>query len=242
MAYTITKSGGRTVALADAEPENDAFITAILDTDPWGLWTLDEASGDALDSSGNGNDGTWSGSIAERQASGCVPNVPEREGVRLNGTTGDAFATVPYSEARGTITMLACVKTSDAHAGAFGRCIGFGATGITVFQSDIWTLFHTDETSSGSDVYDTTFAPDGNPGLAIVVMGADLLKVWVNGVLEDDVPSAQQQTAPVVADIVIGAKNGSNEQLTGTLGPVAFWNREIEDEEAEAIYAAWAGE
>ncbi|MDO8498937.1 MAG: DUF2341 domain-containing protein [bacterium] len=210
-----------------------------------GYWKMDEAaansctgaSNDSCDSSGNGNDGAWSGNTT-------VGTGKFGNGVSMDGT-GD-FTTISdpgtsVLDITGQITMSAWVKTSGTND---YTGIIFKNTGYTGYQMSF-------NTSGGvrADLYNgstyitpanSTNVENGSWHLVTTTYDGATAKIYVDGVVGTNATGTGFLTANN-ASMLIGRDSccGGGRDLNGTIDDVRIYNRALSPKEVSDLYN-WA--
>lgn len=232
LAYT-TQGGSGTWTMSGTERYDDGLWLApdyrgnVLDLA--GLvayWRLDEASGDAIDISGNENDGTVNGDVT-RQASSLV-SFDTNLSYAMGGTNSEIEGTLALGD---EYTMLAWFFNAKSFAADLiaGYILSRGAlseTGTTAFDAVgiLGSLTPGDEGKlfvfNGTDLLTgtTVTSLDTAYHLAFVRNGTNV-KVYLNGVLEiDDTLAISYANSNVCA----GRRVDNSFSLQGGLDDVAF--------------------
>ena len=223
----------------------------ILRDNPVGYWKLDEQTGSiAYDSSGNGFNGTYQGSITKGHPS-LLPYYTKGYSSAFY-VSGDQIV-IPYDPALnilGDITIEAWVKLFSGSSG-LRYIVTFGATGETPDTNFIYNVrvdnsghlgaFH--ESGNGSNRYvDTGIILNQNVTYHVVVVRdstALVYKFYVNGELVYTGSYASNPTGGTSGQLYIGGSPYSN-NWEGYLDEVAIYNYQLTEQQIKQHYEAGA--
>jgi len=201
-----------------------------------GYWKMDESSGNAVDSSGNGNTGTWNGS-GSHYVAGKFGN-----GGGFNGTddyvncgSGDSL------DITGEITVVAWVRipvlwsampsTYPGFMGKSGSWIGYSNKGNNKFKFAVYEpddTPHTIESNSALEI-DTWYHYVG-------VFDGSVQKMYVDGILQTD---TETWSGPMKSNSVSVKLGQSDQKFNGSIDEVRIYNRALSAREVKALYE-WA--
>ena len=195
-----------------------------------GIWLFDEGSGDvALDSSGNGNDGTLMG----------APNWVEGEfgkALELNGT--DDFVEVPSSDSLNitdVITVMAWVNiNAQGDQGIVSKIISDGDEGVydlgTPSGGDMWGVVLN---SSWIRPFVGTVIPGDWQFVAFTYDGSDVI-IYENGV---QVGSTASAGTIDISDgpLVIGKYYSNSYTFNGIIDETAVFNAALTEDDISDI-------
>lgn len=214
-----------------------------------GHWRLDETSGtNVIDSSGNGNDGTLSGTDFDTSAvDGRVSG-----GLHFDGV--DSVITIPHSASLAVndiVSVSFWMKSPEIQANNFGRIISKG-------RGDVDTGFIISQRGNEPDLHSVVGTSAGTNqffGLGLVQPFDDkwhhIVVVLNNGsrVIHMDGVEVVNNTynhgtgfaSP--DDVLIGALNlGGGQALTGILDDVRIYNRALTADDVALLYRSYPGQ
>ena len=165
-------------------PQNsNPYPSAVLSDSPYGYWRLGEGSGSAVDSTGNGNTGTYMGTTLG-QPGGIATDA--NRSTKFDGST--AYVSTPTHSITGSITVEAWVYSSSFTQNGF--IVGknpVNANWELFFQNNGYIIWRTGGTVNcgGSGYTDlTTPVPAGNAWHQIAaVENGSIGQIFVDGVL-----------------------------------------------------------
>ena len=201
--------------------------TAVTIDDAAGIWLFDESSGDAIDSSGNGNDGTINGAT---RVNGKIGKALEFDGVDdWVGTRKSA--SLDNTEA---FTVEAWIKpdVADANQVSLGNA-------VDNFEFDVrngLSLYVRDQVGWGSPAQSGAgTVPAGVWSHVAGIFDGNEIKVYLNGALKATTP---RNTTLVSGDFALNFgtyANGAGWFYDGLLDEVALFNVALEQEDIQAI-------
>jgi len=264
MDADITGMGGTKTALSIAQldelydaafdvatEEPNAYVDEVLADNPAGFWRLDETSGStAVDLSGNGNDGTYTGTTPES------PLTPSSSGSRRFDGVDDYMGTPWFNELGGSeYTMEAWV---DLDLDATGRPvlishrqtdeIGFHGALIRIRVDLDPPTFNPRHATSATNINNLTWASTDARDLHHVVVTWDgsVRRLYVDGVQEATiadgayVPAKDKDTIPY--GLTIGVRGdydgGQSNFLKGVLQDMAYYDHALDASRVQAHYDA----
>jgi hypothetical protein len=183
--------------------------------------------GNALDSSGNGNDGVVSGASVTNGRIGLGYNfdgVNDRISVSAYNSTGNITVSL-WFKTNGQVTSQQLIHNSWNSAEA-QFILGFGSSGelVALHSSDGSTYFN----SSNSNVFN-----DEQWHNSIFVFNGTKLDFYVDGIL-------QTQNAPIggssTQNFFIGAKSSNTNYFNGIIDDVRIYNRSLTASEVRELY------
>ena len=202
-----------------------------------GYWNLD---GDAIDSSGYGNNGTWNGTSTERYAAGKVGTYAgyfNGSGDYLNCGNGASLSLT------GPLTESAWVNFSmfKNYGYVFIKSAG-GSTGVNyrlMTEIDKFNGMIADGTTTNAipATYASGGVTLGNWALLTFTADGSTLKIYINGSLKY---SGGQTITPAEnsSSMFIGASSGGVSSLGGLIDEARLYNRALSQAEIIALYNA----
>jgi hypothetical protein len=216
---------------------------------PIGYWRLGDTSGtSAVDASGNGHTGTYTGGFTLNQRSLCEAAL-DNGATLFNGSTG--YVTIPDSAAFDVTTMSveAWIKTSYT---ALRQQIISRDNGSTNRQFQFRILADGDTSLVGYlqfGIFCPTFvsftAPvkiaDGVPHHVVATYNGAFVDIYVDGVRV--LHTAETRTINTVnLALMIGAVTGPSAFFNGTIDEVAFYGYALSPAQVRARYQAGSGQ
>ena len=233
----VNKPHGPASTLAGRKnPAGNAYAAAVLADSPTLYWKLDEASGTAaVDLSGNGIDGTYTGGFTLNQA-GPGGNLPTA--VDLDGTDGKvASASDQFVDATSRTFEGWAVRTATVVPEAL-----FGSTGSTSvglrYDSSAPTLhFNINSTTTNSWISATPAAGTWFHWALTVTQGggADNVELFVNGVSKGTKTNPDSWAA---GNFQVGARSTSTWPFDGKMAHAAVYGAELSEARIQAHFAA----
>jgi hypothetical protein len=214
-----------------------AFTDKLLATNPIGAWFIDDAGPTALDSSGNGYNGTGSGAGLTWQndigPDGAL--VPT-----FSGVSGTIDLTTPggiegaYDGSTGTV--LACIKTSAWADGSFRDAFHLrvnASNQIRLRKSNASELEWVYEAAGVSKI--VTKSSMTETDWIIVAMtwdkpGANSMRAFYQGIQEGSDQLGIGVWAGVPTAVDIGSRQaGLFNRWVGSIGPIVIWDKVLSD-------------
>ena len=176
-----------------AQP-TDTYAAAVLANSPDIYWRLNEAAGNALDSSGAGTYGNPVSAGITRQVTGALSNDTA---ATFNGTSGVVIAQQPWQSPT-AFTAEVWFKTNTTKG---GKLIGFGnsATGLSGSNDRAVYMLNTGKLAFGTypgtqQIITSPLAYNDNQWHhAVATQGADGMKFYVDGLLVGTNPTTTGQ-------------------------------------------------
>jgi len=230
--------------------EDDAYSQVVSSQGPWGYWRANEESGTTcVDSSGNGNDGTYA-----NMTLGQPPLVPPGSSISLNGIS----SRVNFGPNLGTFTgfTVSCVVRFNSVTNQRTLCNKWGTlssdqnTFLCWFDSSARLVLFTSNTSGTTFTLTsaTTFSTGVDYHIALQLDdSAGFSRIFVNGALDNSLAfSGTLKVGTTKEHFAFGAKivNGTPTDMTaGRWGfyaadRMAFFKRALSTAEISAQYSA----
>lgn len=217
-----------------------------------GYWTLDETSGSAIaDSSGNGNDGTWSdgvnNDITEETVAGKVNTAPAFDGADTAVSLGSPAALDNIFNGGGTIAMwFNADSTGEAGYGRlFEKATGAGAANgysLTIMSAPSITFWR--EFSGGDGTWGNIPITWGDwYHIAVVYDDSSASNnpvIYLNGMAISTSNSNSSGTAAsdAASNLVIGNSDASSRTFDGIIDDTRIYDRALSSAEILSIYNA----
>jgi hypothetical protein len=221
-------------AAEDADGDGISNLDEYLQgSDPWdnlqgvtvGLWSLDEGSGNvALDTSGLGNDGSFSGSPAwiagvvgsalEFDGSGERVLVPDAPSLDLTGSLSIAAWLSPNQTATAYPLKKARASATDGYE------LGLSSSGVVFVRFNQASFGNTYRLNSiGS------YPADGSTWLHVAAtFDGEEIKLYLDGVLESSMPAPGLVIATNDLPLSIGAQDDGSRGLDGAIDEVHLFD------------------
>lgn len=206
-----------------------------------GLWHLNESSGNIMDSSGNGNDGTNSG--ANYGVAGQFNTA-----LFFNGT-GDIIHGPPSDDITGnnlqTITFSAWIKHTDTGDNGYIASLKRSASPSTLISLDagnggagnLGFLTRNNANTNHSWINHSGGYNDGEWHHLVGVVDGLSRQLYIDGVLRNSDSQGMQSVTGNTAEFTIGGfHDGWNLYFDGTIDEVAIWNRALSGPEITDLY------
>lgn len=213
------------------------------------MWLrMSELTGPVLDASGNGNNGTITGTVTRG-----APALYSGMGLCMafpNGTTNNvSVANNAGLQLTGDLTILIALKRSGSAIGTFpklmwkptdyanGRC----NYGFQYNRSTNRVIFRVNASSSYYDASPTATIADNTPYLAGGRRSGTEVSCWLNGVKEATaaLPSSGTVLDTSSSPIYIGGQSNNTSDLWGHwLDEALIFNYALSDADIAALYAA----
>jgi hypothetical protein len=204
-----------------------------------GAWLLNEASGDAVDATGNGHSGTVSGGVT-RQVNGQLGYAYTFDGVDGNILIPSS---VDFDPADGDFAWGCWFRLTDAGINPFiGRTSG--PYNYTAVGDGGFSMYQTDTPGIGAEIGDgankashlTTAYNDGNwhYGLAIWDVSEKTLSLYIDGNLEGTDTNTSISTISNTYDIQIAKDN--NYYSAVDLDDIRIWKGTVSPDRQQALY------
>jgi type II secretory pathway pseudopilin PulG len=222
------------------------YKSVVLGDSPVGYWRLDETSGTtAKDSSGNGNNGTYSGGVTLNQQSILSDG---NAAATFDGSSG--YVEIPYNASLNPpiFSIEAWVKptTTGTYLYVAGTLRTTLVTPITGYRlarlADGRWMFSIGDGTSDPSIYATSTAVNEYVHLIGTYDGARL-RFYKNGVLESTSAGTLTLSQNTTKPLRIGAPpETSSNFFNGTIDDVAIYNRALTAEEVEEHYLSGIGD
>jgi len=207
-----------------------------------GLWRMDESSGDIIDYSGNGNNGTNYG--ASYGEEGKLGKALELDGV------DDYIEFAPLSSGGKTVALWFYNNNAITATEGKGNILTHGTDSVqnTIALSSA-SSYATDETVTildHTDVYTRTYIRDTIPvGWHQLVFQWDDTEskyfIWLDGVKPTNYAGTAGHVDRVMSFSAFRLGKDYNAKFSGKFDEVAIWNRPLTDEEITELYNAGNG-
>jgi hypothetical protein len=192
---------------------------------PVGYWRLGEASGDALDSSGNGYDLTFSGGVTREQSPALVGDSDLA--TLFDGSTGYAELASGFSFAGKTaVTIEAWIKSDDGTWPTHGLAVSSNAGHyISVNNGKIFTslfISSTQRTLTGVAAPTT-----GWHHVAVTWASGDNIRLYLDGALVKTSGVTYAGTLTTATGIAVGHVHGGAFYFDGTIDEAAIYDTQL---------------
>ena len=198
-----------------------------------GYWRLDEASGNAVDASGNGNTGTWYGS-GSHYASGKFGN-----GGSINGTndfiqTGNS-SSLNIAGGNATFTAWFKANTLSGYDTIFEYGNGGGGYYFGLVNGSPNVIFYgsTNHIHNSATVLSTGV---WHQMVATWDAASKTTKVYFDGVLDSTVTTSNAVPNTNTTSLRIGARDTNSLEFDGTLDEARIYNRALSPKEVADLY------
>ena len=195
-------------------------------------WSLEETSGDAIDATGNGNDGTVTG--ATYDVTGKILKCFYFDG------DDQIKRDTPLSAESGTISMWCYPTNLDSHRCAIGtEMTGYNAGEFYLFFESTDIRFCIDNGTSEKIIFSND-APSINTWYHVVVLwGIGGMKMYINNVLQTDTDTETQP--PSLSPWSVGQRFnwggvGGDVGFVGKIDEVGIWERRLTEAEIEELW------
>ncbi len=210
-----------------------------------GWWKLDETSSPAVDFSGNGSNGTWSGNTVA--SSGKFANAADFDGTNdhINISDSDLFS--PTTTNKFTVSAWLNPATVSVYQEPISKGAGsnyewmisvnaFGAVKGTLLQTLGGSDYLGFQTSTGA------IAANQWTHVAFTVdLDQPVIKLYLNGQLEGESTSTSGSHANGTAPLRFGERGDGNNDYQGKIDEVRIYNRVLFPDEVRRLYE-WAPE
>jgi len=199
-----------------------------------GYWKMDESATPSVDSSGNGNSGTWAGNAAA--AAGKFGN-----GISLDGT-GDwvsVGSVATYNLAGGNFTLCSWFKTSGTEEDIVAN--GVGGDGLWLLMSYQNKLRGHVWYSGNSNTIDSNATVNNNAWRhGCQVVDDTKIYLYIDGAL-DNSQNLSGTKSGTTGTTIIGSRSAASagNNFAGTLDDVRIYNRALSGKEVRDLYN-WA--
>ena len=186
-----------------------------------------KAEDNALDSSGNGYHGTWSGTAA--YVDGKVGRAFSMDGTNYIEISSAANATLPSGNADRTMAAWVFCNTDTGHVFHYGNNAPGQSIGIYVRSGLL-----------SSHVWGSAATAIGNVPLAqwvhlcVVVRGANNVESWIDGTYAGSVTLAVNTVNTLTPKI--GTRVDPSIQFDGEIDDVIIWPRALSADEIKDLY------
>ncbi|MDZ7586549.1 MAG: DUF2341 domain-containing protein, partial [Patescibacteria group bacterium] len=222
-------SKGTSVQMGSSAKNSDALSNGLV-----GYWKMDESASPAVDSSGNGNSGTWAGNAAV--TAGKFSN-----GISLDGT-GDwvsVGSVATYNLAGGNFTLCSWFKTSGTEEDILAN--GVSTDGNYLLMSYLGKLRgHVWYSGNSNTIDSTATVNDGNWHHGCQTVDSSNIYLYVDGVL-DKTQALSGTKSGITGTTVIGSRQATSASYNynGSLDETRIYNRALSGKEVRDLYS-WA--
>ena len=200
----------------------DAPFDALPDVTPTaglGLWfKLEEATGSVFDHSGNGNNGTVSGTV--------LRNIPGKNGMGFDfGTDGriQVKSSTTLDHTTGA-TIELWIKLASVTAGAIvsrGTGVNDNAVVLKTTQGNVQAYFARAGQGTSSVISDPGVLGSTWTHVAAVNDGS-MLRLYINGTLHKTATGGKM--GPISSDLFVGKNAGADASFNGTIDELEWWS------------------
>jgi hypothetical protein len=208
-------------------PVRADFISEVLGDDPFGFWLLNDATTTALDSSGNGFNGTYGLGVTPQGIAG--PAWAPFPGLVANFTGGTVSFASPVNLGANGYTIEAWINPTLSSLTQTTRFVssGDGFNGYGFGTASGGRLLFTSFTRQDYFTTGVTVLPNQWQYVGVVVDASNDANFYVNGVLVETVPGTLSTQAPST-NFTFGNKSpgpGHNDEIyTGGLAGVSVYD------------------
>jgi hypothetical protein len=233
--YVRTAAQVKTDAIRGASSDGSTSVMGAQSTDPLnqglvGYWKMDETSGSAADSSGNGNTGTWNGSGVSHYSTGKFGG-----GGGFNGT--DDYVSVPVSLGSSSWSISLWSKTTSGGK-YLGTTLNCGAGCLPrLYLLGNEFVYGSGSYSDASMTIDLTGITTSNWNHWVYEFDGSSIKAYVNGVLKN----TKTRNAENINDTLVLGKSVESGvvYLNGSIDDIRVYNRALSPTEVQQLYT-WA--
>ncbi len=223
------------------DPTKSSTATLIISSGLVGWWPLDEGAGlVAYDNSGQGNDGTWSGTPSSASNTYYTTSAIGRVAGHFNGTDNSlTIGTRPAYQFTGPFTLSAWVNSTSNGTIVSMQDQGENGYNLAMIYGILrfCTYANTSETCVGGGSY-----PMANPAWTYftAVFDGSQICVYANGVFLNSRSAASPtpSTGPLTFGI---AQRGGYVDLTGSLVDLRVYSRALSTTEISGLYDTAVG-
>jgi len=223
------------------------YRSAVLADNPAGYWRLDEASGNAADSSGHGHTGTYNASGVTRAVSGA-PIGDADPAAKFDGANGlVSVSGVGTFSATAPFSAEAWVNPSVFPANTWARILSqedstTNQPGWALYlDASVGTLSAARTDANTSDwVGGSTALPLNQWSYVVLTYDGATLRLYVNGQLTDTASSSRGLPASS-APLEIAASYGAGQLLTGSVDEPAIYTAALTPAQVTTHYQASKG-
>jgi hypothetical protein len=197
-----------------------------------GWWKLDETAGNAADSSGNGNTGTWNGTGTSHYTAGKFAG-----GAGFNGT--DDYISTNLTSSTNTFTWSSWVYPTAVSNDQMFLGQGASVNSAFYFRINSSKAYVSVRTTDGGQqiLIGTTVLQNNTWYLLTTTFDGTYLRIFVNGKLEATSSSITVPLLPWGIGI-IGKWTTTQLPFTGTLDDIRIYNRALSASEVTQLYGS----
>jgi Concanavalin A-like lectin/glucanases superfamily len=230
----------------DSPGSNGQYASIVEQAGPFAYWRLGEAAGNAIDSSGNGNTGTYSGTVARAQPGAIVGDPNGAVGLSQGNTSEvNVSGGAPYLPGKSVWTFECWLKSTGpsdifslmwAETGSGNDLIRIEtAAGIGPY-SNIGLVYINDDGSFGANNSFGSVVADGSWHHLVVTRNGNQFSAYIDGAGAGGFTGTPgPQTDPTFVSQI--GDSGTN-AFPGTIDEVALYSRVLSAGEISAHYIA----
>lgn len=255
LSRTYVNSAGQTIlqdnydSLPNGYSVSHPYSPEVLADSPIGYWRLDETSGTtAYDSSGNGRNGTYSGTDYALGAIGAITGDPDR-GLTFGGSTNSSVSVAHHSSLAitGNITIVEWVKVADrdGHYGIVSKTSNNLPASFDFYIQQTTGLPVLYRGNGQPGVYASVTASSAVPAddqwhMVAVTMSGTTVTHYLDGVA-NGTGTLSTTVADAGTSLKIGNRNDGNTPMDGDIDEVALFNTALSADRIAAYYGAGRG-
>ncbi len=210
-------------------PVRGGIVSPVTDLNLISHWKLD---GNAIDNSGNGNNGTVYGAVPTSDRFGNANSAMSFNGVNNYITVPDSASLKPNQ-----ITMSAWIKPAQL-SGYMDIVSKYYANGyyLRILDSSLYSA-RIDFFAAGDSNATGTEVPANIWSHVVSTYDGTYQKVYINGVLKDSKSGMGPAISNVSNPLTIGALTGGGDYFSGAIDDVRVYNRALSQTEVQSLYA-----